>query len=333
MMKVSSADFPEERRQRVNPEWHRALELSRKNCKELTACFPLSLITGEECSLYLYGHIALDLAEELSDGITVCDSHTLETHEICHNFARWLNGERTPEPIDRNRAYETDIYNWPDEPCISISHTPNPFVKRQVMDSRARLDASLQQVYTRWRREKLPFKRVANKEARSAGPALLKTIKRLPANAAANPIYNSDSMRLHALAAVHKSIRDSESVLEDIDTYFNSNFFRQIPHVLIRSHLYASQACRIAGGMKNPKPSDKYDIERISHFLPYVDVIVLENHFTAVLREILPHLPEWARQVQIFSCRELPDYCNYLQQLLDSPPDPHRLVAQQLFGG
>ena len=84
--------------------------------------------------------------------------------------------------------------------------------------------------------------------------------------------------------------------------------------------------------MKNPRPSDKYDLQRVSSFLPYVDAIVLENHFAALLREILPKLPDWSHRIAIFSCREIDDYHGYLKSLLDADPEPYRVESKRLYG-
>lgn len=337
MMKIESDHFPQHRRAKVDPKWHRVFEICSTACRDLTAVFPLSDITTQESSLFEHGPAVVRLAEHLACGVKIHDNGLVRAYEAYFGFKNWIHHDQyAAEPVPQNLVFDPSISEWPKTPRIEITNWPKPSPAEQVRISRQSLHDKLLPIYDKWRSQNTSYSDVFQLESKANGHALAKSLVSTMIQAKSDPelaIFGNDTaVFFSTLLSLKSHFEDLGKCLDAIVDYLHSDEFSQLPSVLIRSSLYAAQSRRIAGGMPNPKLSDKFDIERIVQYLPYVDILFIENHFASIVREIQPKLPAWARRVKVFSPRTADAFCEHLlQHAATAPPDITKL-ARQIYG-
>jgi transcription elongation factor Elf1 len=105
---------------------------------------------------------------------------------------------------------------------------------------------------------------------------------------------------------------------------------KDTPYLAIMSRLRARiiQQARNPRGARKPKASDDNDIALISHFAPYCDAMVVDNHFRAVATQA-----GVARDfdVRFFSPKCLSSFAEYLDDCLQTISQPHRRAIKQVI--
>jgi len=316
MMKLTNPYFPKSRRNRVSKKWQHVLDACIACRKSLSVGFPRSSIVELESSLHFYGGAINDMAEKLSGDTFIRSADSIADLEIIGGFKKWLLGTaENATLLPRKDAYVIDPNYWPSSLNFNFTFPNQHLLKSEVLDSRKRLHDDLQAVYDRWRKEDDSYGVIYNEEAASAGPASFNSIRNQILKHGTTQLLALNSPTSDMLKHLLKTYRhncSNDDFAGDLKDYMYSAHFTKLPHVQIRSHLYASQSRRICGGMKSPPPSDKYDYERIISFLPYTDIFVLERHFAAIVNEILPKLDLELSPKRIFTSRNLDDLCHFL---------------------
>lgn len=278
--------------------------------------------------------------EQLSHGTTFEMPDTIKRFQIHNNFLEWLR--ESSKPITRDYVIHGSINEWQDRLIVSVdmgSHSEDAANNREYVD---KLHQNMINVFERWKTETSRNFNDWYEEERSAiGPAIIKTYIQEVFNLQQKG-YSEDTLNfmtsfvsvlMTQLSSVLKERGlDGEAALLKITEYLNSDHFKDTPYLKLSSMLYASIARSAANGRKTPpSPGMDNDIEVISCYSPYCDVMFLDKECHSYLNQ-QPLKKEFGLGDKTFSVNNKEDFLKYLQSILDNCPKEHLKLIDEVYG-
>lgn len=125
---------------------------------------------------------------------------------------------------------------------------------------------------------------------------------------------------------------DLQDARRRADEFFSSAIFTDLPNVRIASALWAGLAHRLVhGNWPNPGPSISHDVDFVSSYLPYCDLLFIEN----ACEEILTNPPASANvpeHSKIYCSRTRDRFIGALEQIEASAPADVIGASAEVYG-
>jgi len=87
------------------------------------------------------------------------------------------------------------------------------------------------------------------------------------------------------LPRIEKSLKTKSKASLIMMKFLSSEEFFQTPHVYIWAYLFATLNQKVRTSKRKAKEGVYFDIRAISHYLPYCDVMLIDNEFRGILEE------------------------------------------------
>ena len=87
------------------------------------------------------------------------------------------------------------------------------------------------------------------------------------------------------LPQIKASVEAQSNPLQKMIEFLSSEEFYQTPYVYIWAYLFAALDQKVRKSNRKAKEGDFYDIRAISNYLPYCDVMLIDNEFRGILEE------------------------------------------------
>lgn len=334
MMMLINPEFPAVRRNRVNPVWRAVFTELFAGVRDQILCCPLDEIHERESAVFAYGTATLNVAKMLNGEVEFRGFDELIGDELFYSARHWRSGE--PE-FARIKGFSESPHRWLNWFRIEVTGMWQPEDPANVRAARARLHSKLEPVYDRWRAEALPFNAVFREELQSFGPAILKAFRLGMQAAQTDPeIVLFGTSSIHYIRMIRAALEQTGASMDEaadlaVD-YLLSDGPTNVPSAITSALLDAKQAHLLRFGMNAPRPSARYDIERLSSVLPHCDAILMERHFAAMVRELGDRLPAGHRRCRVFSVAELDAFLDFLQSVRQAAPAEQLATARRLYG-
>lgn len=249
-----------------------------------------------------------DLADTLSGGVSFRAFLDIETDQFRRALRAFVGDVASRVDLRPEEVMTGPLSTW--TPRIRIgARLGGGDGYRQFLEAlRAGQQPAMDAVWTMWKSSKETFEEIFAKEAHAA------------------PVPGTVTWMNLAMTALGEG-PDPGQVLQ---RFRLSHVVEQVPHVRIRSALYASVARQVAGGLKQLERSLSMDINAISVVLPYVDAIFVDNFCAARLSEkpVRAKIPDKS----VFSKRTMNELTNWLDDLWRRATLEHLEAVAQLYG-
>ena len=276
---------------------------------QLIAC-PYSRCHREESMLSERWRDKLQvLYKKLAGEDRFCSPDKIEFTQLRRALLSYLGHPEPARETDRWKDYcAEDPHRFAGDMLVYCHFSANEAVVSSVRQRKRAIHAELEDASDYWKKNPQGFKDSVAKEQSDYGRNLIKAYRQL--TAAQTAIENMLSGELleayrsvvrpgkfdprtspgtqpgielvHSLACeVLHLQRDEADPLDAVDKFFKSEQVRSVPFLDIQSSPVATIAQQTQSITKSrkPKPSDWYDVQAISCYAPYCDVMFLDNEF------------------------------------------------------
>jgi hypothetical protein len=313
------------------------------------AIFPVSSIHDAETSLSSFGSDLGLVHEMLGDvSLAAVDAITLEHVMI---FAEaYLKGERSPNLIfDIDSILEGKRNVWLPDMHVTAQFDASQFAG-SLRSGRKAAATEFEALAMRWALEKPSFATVLEAElssyAKANSGALSEVFSRFEEaarqgdgmallEASGHPVYR-EFMALKGLFERH-GCNSQESARRVIE-FWAWPGLRELPRHRTSSYFFAAIARKMAAGQRRPPtPGTFSDLDAISTYAPFVDVMIVDNECAALLAEE-PLKSEISFRAEIYSMknrrndRNGESFVQYLEALADAAPAEVRKYAEEIYG-
>jgi hypothetical protein len=283
--------------QNEDNKWGELGKTIKKLVEDQIMVCPYSTVHQTETELYeTYYNEITDLYRSYSAGIAFKDSYQIEQNQILHSFLNFL-AENNSEVYNFpwNHALRSNPHQWSSRfsVFVNISLDLDEIKKRSILKEETRRD--MQRHYDEvLKKEKKTFEEDIEIEKKGASDLILIAHSRNLQLYQDIRIGKKEPGSILELQCDHfdwlKSyIRDKTKLklapVEVIKKFLYTEEFFTIPYVDIWAYLLASLNQKVRASNRKAEAGDYYDIRAISHFLPYCDVMVIDNEFRGLLEE------------------------------------------------
>jgi len=149
-----------------------------------------------------------------------------------------------------------------------------------------------------------------------------------------NDLFTPPSVQLvHSIqdAFGEAGVRDSDIWPKTIE-YLTSPSLKYVPHIKVRSMLYAALARKAAAGRKRPPDQGMVnDIEIVSVLLPYCDAMFIDKECHSYLSE-RPLSEKIDYGTKVFSLNNKAEFLEYLKELEKRASREHLKKVAEVYG-
>lgn len=279
----------------------------------------------------------METCRTLAMGSRLRPSWEVQTSQIRHAHDAFLKGEEAHWALDHRDAFEDDPNAWHDMFTIDIDWPHDPEQASERRGSKMAVHKVMESLYADPAYVGCPFeehvRRETNGFARGLIGAFCKEMKEIqemwvgtrtpdPAALLGSPGARMVQMILEATLPVASS--DPFTKVRD---FFSSAQFASVPAVRINAIMRALMALKSRDSGRRPKPSDQYDVEVISAYLPYCDAMLIDGEMRSFAHDGKGHLDR-EYKTELFSAKTLSDLHGWLDVVEASfPADQRNAVA------
>lgn len=308
------------------------------------AIFPPSNIHQDETIVSPFPS-ELRIAHEMFGGdASLVDSETLNARQEMEFAKAFMNGQPAPDlEFDADSALQGNRNGWLSHLHITVNSDYSSFADG-LRESRDRLHTAMLPLFERWQTEKPPFEAVLKEELAAFGKGRIQasvlTWRRYidaMERQDGEEIFNiSLSFGMRHLMAMMRAFKHygvpEDDCLQKIFEFWSWPELEKIPFHKNSAHMFAAVAARLASGQKKkPTQGLNNDIQAISTFAPYVDVMFVDIECENLLKDgrLKRALSYKAR---IFSKASSKDFFDYLESLEDGLSDEIKYWSGFLYG-
>ncbi len=249
-----------------------------------------------------------DLADALSGGVSFRAFLDIETEQFRRALHAFVDDLANKVDLRPEEVMTGPLSTWTPPIRIGARLGGGDGYREFLEGLRAGQQPAMDAIWTMWKSSKETFEEIFAKEVHAA------------------PVPGTVTWMNLAMTALREQ-PDPGNLLQ---RFRLSQSVEQVPHVRIRSALYASVARQVAGGLKQLERSLSMDINTISVVLSYVDAIFVDNFCAARLSEKPVRAKIPARSV--FSKRTMNELTNWLDELWRRATLEHFEAVAQLYG-
>jgi hypothetical protein len=335
-----------ERVSRSDPFWLELYDQLERLVKLQVLVLPLSPIHERESSFddrvesvlrRLYGHLSGDVSFDFPEQV--------RSRQIYQAQQAYMKGE-VPDwtDLDPRSVTHGRLDEWTDRMSIHVNMGHLETVEER-REQREKVGAVMEQLWERWREEKVDFDTAYQRERRGIAQASVQATQehlRLHANAAYDalpddPLDLIPGTLAQLFMAVNSRFADAgaspEQALEQTMEFLHDDAALSAPQNELSSILYAALARRATNGQKRPpNRGTPNDIDAISSYLPYCEAIFVDNEMAQLLSEE-PLASEVAKYgTRVFSTRTRDEFLAYLRQIEAETPPEHVELVRRTYG-
>jgi hypothetical protein len=233
------------------------------------ACVGSSIVRAEG-ELSKHGIEIARMSRELGDASVHHELHVREA-QVYRAFGRYVRGEPSVDlrRPPREDAFEKDVNRWPSMLSFRSYMPSKPEWIEEHRAERVERRSRIENVYRRYGTENLEFHDIVRREITGFANLL-----------GDDPIF----YRL-AYAAERDGMPRDES-FEYVRAFLNSDHVAMLPVATINAKLHAAFAMLCRGSAPRlPKESDVADIDHVSTFAPYVDVLITDRFIAEIANQ------------------------------------------------
>lgn len=304
----------------------------------------------EESELFV--SMAQDLKkfyEQMSRGVTFSNPHHIESWQVHQSLKKFV-GEDTSENYNLSNwddAFDNNPNSWQDHIHIraNIKKYPEEIARRRL--SKAKYLEIMREHF-----QGLPDKdnfnfddevkvwqaAIANSMLQLYSDYIKEYIEMCLKIKPFDPMWFLNSPVITELAEqiLHffeeRGVTDKIEQLKKMKEFLYSKYFFNTPYVLIGSLFNAGISRKfVYNARKEPKSGDYYDVQIISHLLPYCDAMLIDNETRAILTEAPINL-ERKFKTRLFSMSKKEEFIEYLYELKRQTPSEINRAVIEVYG-
>lgn len=292
-----------------------------------------------------------DFYEQMSRGITFSNPHDIESSQVYKALKKFVGEDKTEtyDFSDGNGAFNNNPNSWQDKIHIRVNLGEDPNeIKRLRLSKEKYLEIMKEHFQGLPNRSKFDF----FEEVKVWQVARANAISQLYYNYIKeyiemcfrikpfDPMWFLNSPVITELAEQilyffeGRGVTDKIEQLKRMREFLYSDYFYNIPHVLIGSLFNAGISRKfVYGTRKEPKSGDYYDIQIIEHLLPYCDAMLIDNETRAILTEE-PINTELKKRFKtlLFSISKRDEFIGFLRELQNQMSPEIREAVIEVYG-
>lgn len=258
---------------------------------------PYSSIHQTETEFYkTYFEEITELYRKLSQGVAFKHPFYIEQRQLCHSLKDFLE-ENDPKPYEFTwrHVFSRDPNQWSSRFSVftNINIDLSGVEKRKTLKKETCI--KIQKRYDNmFKKEMKTFEEDFDIE--KAFPAEVIIANHKKNVEIINNIFTGkksqetilDLLNDHVewiLPQIKASVEAKSNPLQKMIEFLSSEEFYQTPYVYIWAYLYAALNQKVRMSNRKAKEGDFYDIRAISYYLPYCDVMLIDNEFRGILEE------------------------------------------------
>ncbi len=338
------------RRQKTDPLrfYRSAFEKIHRLCKLHLLVCPYSPVHYDESVVSdNYFRKLKRLYEMLSNGASFQSPGWIRNAQIISFARKWagLPHEDTAI-IDRKTVINKRIDEWQNWYQISLNTRPAPGLTNELREMREKKYQGFLGVHERWKAEKHQDFAYWLREEQLA---LCKVLKERLARTLAREFQFRTGQRERTLEDAFALMDENFRLLVDLDAVLReagagesplfgktwecleSEAFGDVPFVKISCHLFAALARRAPQQKHPPKGHPFNDVDMLSAYLPYCDVMFVDTEMRGLLDE-KPLKTTLNYGTRIFSLRAKQEFLDFLDQIESSASAEHLAKVREVYG-
>lgn len=345
MLKALHPQTPAQIRQRLDPFWLQLYSKLDVLCQLQQVVCPPSDIHRRESQFTSAFEQLRRLYNYLSGDVTFRDHLSIQRAQIQRCFRCAILGEQyDPHRGPVQDALHGRLDSWAPHMKFTVNIQYDPEALKEESRARGVVHRGISEVFARWRTEATrSFDSWYLEEARSLGPTIAdlykrsraKTIRSAMAGLAPNlsDILNEEQLTVQSLVSIYiDSGGAPAAAARRVMEFLYSDALLAIPSNHISSLLWASIARKAAAGQRTPPNAGMAtDVDFISAYLPYCDMMFIDNACRAYLTEE-PVADRIKQQALIYSYKTKAAFLDRLDELLQAI-DPNTVAcAKEVYG-
>jgi len=275
-----------------------------------------------------------DFYVQMSRGISFCHPHHIESRQIYQALKKFIgeDSSKNYDFSDYSDAFNKNPNSWQDKFHIRVNLWQDPSeISKLRLSKEEYLKIKKEHFEELPDRNKFDFYHEVKiwQEARANtilqlyGKYVLEYAKMHLGIKPFDPMWflNSPTVTESAEQILYffedKGVSNKIEQIKKMREFLYSDYFYNIPHVLIGSLFDAGISRKyVFGARKEPKSGDYYDSQILSHLLPYCDAMLVDNETRAILTEepISADLKK-RFETRLFSMSNREDFITYLRGL------------------
>lgn len=345
MMKSLNPETTETPKNDLDKFWSELFNLLDRLCKlQLIVC-PYSMIHLDESWLSPFPRNFREMYRHLSGGLSFHDPHSVQRFQICEQFLRWLNGNESDRwDFDVKKVLNEDPNTWMERLSVFSNWEYQPDWIDGLRKQRDQVHNAMVNVFQVWQKENHAFEYWFKKEAMAYGQSVLQQYENVFQR---NLMATFDPSKLDVndflpttveitMTNIFRVLRDAGVEEKDfwpkINSYFSSDALEHLPFNRISAMLYAAMASKANSGKKKPPTLGTInDVEMISTYLPYCDVMFIDREFHGYLVE-KPLCDDINYGCRIFSVRNKDEFFTYLKNIEGNSSPEHLSFVREVYG-
>lgn len=292
-----------------------------------------------------------DFYVQMSRGISFCHPHHIESRQIYQALKKFIGGDcsKAFNFSDYDDAFDKNPNTWHDNFHVraNLWEDPNEIPKLRL-SKKEYLKVKNEHFKGLPIRSKFDFYHEVRiwQEARANailhlyGKYVLEYSEMYLRIKPFDPMWfsNSPTVIESAEQILHffkdNGVSDKSEQIKKMREFLNSDFFYNIPYILIGSLFDAGISRKyVFGARKEPKSGDYYDSQIMSHLLPYCDSMLVDNEARAIMTEEPINTDLKGKfKTRLFSMSNRDDFIDYLRELENQMSSELRNAVKEVYG-
>ena len=346
--KAATPGVSGKRRHTANSFWNRLYnQIDRLVKMQLVAC-PSSLFHTSESLLSSFYEPLKVMYEYLSAGVAFYDHETIKRFQISQDIENWVRDPRTETKIEARISTVTNgkIDAWQERLFVSANLIYGTDWVDELREIRRKGQSGMRQLFEFWKsKPKWKFDDWVRWEVAHFVPTILSEAEKYRRGMqdvfAGQGQLNVESLLPPPAYVLLYSIRDtltrcgvSEPEIPQMTVeYLGSPRIRNIPFIKILSMLFAAMARKAnSGQLRPPNRGMIADLEIISVFLPYCDLMFVDNECRGLLLEnpLRDLLTEF--ETEVYSAKVGDKFLERLGDIESGAAPDHLAALDEVYG-
>jgi hypothetical protein len=348
MMKAANANTKAHKSGKTDQFWQSLYGQLARLCRAQLVVCPKSEFHRDESLVSPFPQELRETYESLAQGLAYYDRDSIKVLQAAQNAKSWLAEERVETlPLDPQSIIDRELNAWPPLWHVSCNVNFGEDVKAAIRQGRDRASAGLhEKVFPRWQRQReSAFETILAEEIEGCRVAILETAlnhyraKLDVERGVADPSPESlmPPLGVEIINAVRKMFLQAgvpfNHVLQKFEDYLFSATFGETPFVKLNGMIWATihRALSKGGQKKSPGRGIGNDVEMISLYLPYCDVMFVDNKIREYLRQqpVCETVKSFNTLMFSPNCRE--GFVSYLDEIESNASEGHMQSVREVF--
>lgn len=277
-----------------------------------------------------------ELAPKLCDTIRILSRNkrfkhqsSIKEQQILNAFCSYIAGGPVKYQLDLNDAIGSSIHDWDRSMRVDLAYSLAEFQGIDALQKQKTISIQLvQEMLPFLRKSRGKFNDYYKYELEEHENVLLSAIESLRVKDLIETSMNENCRIINTLLLVNGGENDIDGRIEEIKNFLKSNYFANVPYVNISSALWAfireevatNRFLTVNSKLENIKKDIRgivFDIEHLSVFAPYCDLIYIEKRMAKWLSNWCQD-PRGGYLVKIYSPDNKDEFSAHLEEIESS---------------